>query len=269
MSAPAGPARLHSRDLGEAGPRVALCHGLFGQGRNFTRLARELAPDHRVLLVDLPDHGRSSWSPTFSYAAMADALAAHLRAVGGDEPWQLLGHSMGGKTAMLATLRHPGLVERLVVEDIAPVTYERGTTFESLVAGMRALPLGRLTDRAEADAALAPAVPDPGVRGFLLQNLRRDDAGRFSWQVNLDLLADHLPELGGWPADAVPAGASWDGPVLWVAGADSAYVRPRHGDAMRSLFPRTRLVTIKDCGHWVHSEQPEVFGQVVRRFLAP
>lgn len=259
--------RLHTRTLGDHGPRIVFCHGLFGQGRNWTQIAKALAPQHRVTLVDLPDHGQSPWSTTFSYVDMADALAAELRSLGGGERWHVVGHSMGGKTVMLLALRHPELVERLAVVDMSPVSYGGLSSFEQYVDGMRAVPVDRIATRGEAEQAMEPYVADPTIRSFLLQNLRRDGDG-FHWQMNLDLLGDSLATLGDWPTDAIPSGATYDGPVLWIAGAESRYVRGEFGDAMRALFPSARLVTVKGAGHWVHSEKPEIFTSIVQRFLA-
>ena len=259
--------RLHTRELGDHGPRIVFCHGLFGQGRNWTQIAKALASDHRVTLVDMPDHGQSPWSSSFSYTAMADALADELRALGGADTWQVVGHSMGGKAAMLLALRHPDLVERLVVVDVSPVAYGGGLTmFGEFVEGMRAVPVERLERRGEAEEILRPYVPDPTIRSFLLQNLRRVDGGGFRWQMNLDLLGDSLPLLGGWPAEGL-SGETYDGLVLWIAGAESRYVRDEFGDAMRVLFPQTRLVTIKGAAHWVHSEKPEAFLSALGTFL--
>jgi pimeloyl-ACP methyl ester carboxylesterase len=134
---------------------------------------------------------------------------------------------------------------------------------------MRGLDLGALRTRADADEALKPAVPSRMVRSFLLQSLVREgqgDGGGWSWRLNLDLLDRDLGELRGFPAPA--PGASFDGPVLWIAGANSTYVLPEDRPHMDALFPATRLVKIKNAGHWVHSEQPEIFLETLRRFLA-
>lgn len=254
---------LHTTAYGESGSPVVFCHGLFGQGRNWTQVAKALADEHRTLLVDMPDHGRSPWSDRFDYLAAADQVAGLLTA---DDPVALVGHSMGGKIAMVVALRHPELVERLCVVDVSPVRYGHTEEFAHYVAAMQALDLGSLTGRADAEAALANAVPNRSVRSFLLQNLRREGEG-WRWQLNLDLLDDHLPEIGDWPADRIGDLAPYAGPVLWLGGANSPYVRDEYADAMDRLFPRNRRVTVKDAGHWVHSEQPEVFVEVLRRFL--
>ncbi|WP_091945936.1 alpha/beta fold hydrolase [Trujillonella endophytica] len=269
--------RLHARTLGEAGPRVVFVHGLFGQGRNWTTIAKGLADRHRVTLLDLPDHGHSPWTERIDYLDMAGLVAAELESFG--EPATLVGHSMGGKVAMQLALRRPELLRALVVVDIAPVEYpvsggrtddpdEEASPFGAYIAAMQAVDLDRLTTRDEADAALREAVPSRMVRSFLLQSLVRDGVGAdagWRWRLNLDLLGRDLEELRGFPDP--PPGATFDGPVLWLAGANSHYVLPEDRARMDELFPRTRLVKVKGAGHWVHSEQPEIFLETLRRFL--
>lgn len=255
---------LSSTTVGESGIPVVFLHGLFGQGRNFAQVAKALAPEHRSLLVDLPDHGRSGWTDRFDYAASADLVADHLRSgFAGDGPVHVVGHSMGGKVAMVLALRHPEVVDGLVVADIAPASGGSLGEFAHLLDSLAAIDLATVTRRGDADEQLAQRVDDARVRGFLLQNLRADGDG-FRWQANLDLLRRELPAIGAFPdvGDAV-----FDHPVLWVAGDRSDYVRPEHGPQMRRLFPRTTLVTLKGSGHWVHSEQPEAFVSVLRTFL--
>lgn len=252
---------LHRTELGESGQRVVFCHGLFGQGKNWTQAGKALSADHRVLLLDMPNHGRSPWTETFDYLELADLVAAEL----GDEPVALVGHSMGGKIAMCLALRHPHLVERLAVVDVAPVTYESGREFVGYIDTMRSLDLDALERRDQAEGALRDAVPNPVVRSFLLQNLRRGEDG-WHWLLNLDLLGEHMADLVGWPGDEL-GDATYDGPVLWVGGARSDYISDEHAVEMDRRFPRNRRVLIKDAGHWVHSEQPEVFLEVMRRFL--
>jgi pimeloyl-ACP methyl ester carboxylesterase len=257
------PETLHTTSYGDVGPLVAFCHGLFGQGRNWTQVAKQLADRHRTLLVDMPDHGRSAWTERFDYVAAADRVAELFSA---QDPVSLVGHSMGGKIAMLVALRHPERVERLAVVDVAPAGYDNTEEFTRFIEAMQGLDLDALERRSDADEALSEAVPDPGIRAFLLQNLRQEH-GRWSWQLNLDLLARDLRAIGGWPGERIAEGASYDGPVLWVGGSRSGYVRDDHAAAMDALFPRSRRVTVKGAGHWVHSEQPEVFLEVLRRFL--
>jgi pimeloyl-ACP methyl ester carboxylesterase len=255
---------LHTTALGESGPLVAFCHGLFGQGKNWTTIARSIATDHRVLLIDMPHHGRSGWQDRFDYVDVADQVAELFSA---DDPVSLVGHSMGGKAAMIVALRHPEVVDRLCVVDVSPVTYRSADEFAGFIEAMQAVDLTTLDRRAEADAALLEAVPDPTVRSFLLQNLRRDGDG-WVWQANLDVLGRDLEQLRGWPEEALAGTPPYDGRTLWVAGQESRYVRDEYAAAMERWFPRTRRVTVKGAGHWVHSEQPAIFTEVLRRFLA-
>lgn len=248
---------LHTTHLGEQGSPVVFCHGLFGQGKNWTQIAKSLADAHRVTLVDMPNHGRSEWTDRLDYVEMADAVAGVI-----DEPTTLVGHSMGGKAAMLTALRHPERVERLCVVDVSPVQYRESDEFRGFIDAMLAIDLGAIESRADADAALKAAVPDDGVRAFLLTNLRREGDG-WRWLPNLEVLRRDLSTLRGWPeTDAV-----YDGPVLWIAGADSAYVRDEFREAMEARFPRVRRVTVKNAGHWVHSSQPAVVTGLLERFL--
>lgn len=254
-------ATLHTLTYGEHGSPVLFCHGLFGQGRNWTQIGKALADQHRVTLVDMPNHGRSEWTEEFDYPAMADAVAS-LIADAVTEPVTLVGHSMGGKAAMLTALRHPQLVERLCVVDVSPVTYRSADEFSRYIEAMLAIDLARLASRDDAYLQLESAVPDPGIRSFLLQNLRRD-GNEWRWLPNLKLLRRDLDVLRGFPdTDAV-----YDGPVLWIAGAESGYVRDEFRSAMLEKFPRTQRVRVKGAGHWVHSSEPAVVTNLLRRFL--
>ncbi len=259
---------LHVVTKGDSGPRVAFCHGLFGQGRNWTQIAKALEDICRPALIDMPNHGRSAWTERFDYLESAGLVADTLVELGGDEPWILVGHSMGGKIAMLIALTRPELVERLVVVDISPASYGGHRDFQDFVAGMREMDLDAIKGRKDAEDAMAEAAPDPGVRAFLLQNLRRD-GGSWRWQMNLEVLGDALSSLGGWPADEIAGRPPFEEPVLWIAGETSGYVQERNHEPMRELFPKARLLTVKNAGHWVHSEQPEIVVEALRRFIRP
>ncbi|OUZ08260.1 alpha/beta hydrolase [Aeromicrobium sp. PE09-221] len=253
---------LHTRLIGDSGSPVVFLHGLFGQGRNFTQIAKGLEPEFRSLLVDLPDHGRSPWTERVDYMTMADTVAETISQAFPGQRVHLVGHSMGGKVAMVTALRHPGLIDRLVIVDIAPAISEGSDEFEHLLGSLAAIDLDSLERRTDADAALVGRIDDERVRGFLLQNLRPADGG-FAWQANLSVLRRDLDRIGGFPEiDAV-----FDRPTLWVAGERSHYIRPEHTDRMRELFPRTTQVTVKGAGHWVHSEQPDSFIATLRAFL--
>ena len=267
-----GPGQLHTLSVGTAGPRVAFLHGLFGQGRNWSTIAKALAgPDGdaaRCTLVDLPDHGRSPWTDAFSFEAYAASVASTLRGID-TGPWVVVGHSLGGKVAMVLALTDPSLVHKLVVVDIAPKSYGNLERFTGYMDEMQRLPLEDLRDRADAEARFEE--PDPGVKAFLLQNLRREGSS-WRWQANLDLfVADAvrgqesvIADFPLEPGDVEP----FTGPVLWLTGAESRYVKDGDGERMRGFFPRTRQLTVKGAGHWVHSEAPAIVTEALRRVLA-
>ena len=264
---------LFSLSVGTAGPRVAFLHGLFGQGRNWMQIAKGVAGQHgldaRCLLVDLPDHGRSPWSTEFSFEAYAAAVAATLTATAPGEQWTVVGHSLGGKVAMVLALAHPEVVERLAVVDIAPRHYGNLERFEGYIEEMQALPLAELISRADAEARFDE--PDPGVKAFLLQNLRRDGQA-WRWQANLSLVAADAARGSGsliadWPVAAGDHPA-YDGPVLWVAGGESRYIGMQDAPVMSALFPRVRKLTVKGAGHWVHTDAPDIVVAALRRFVA-
>jgi pimeloyl-ACP methyl ester carboxylesterase len=244
-----------------AGPPLAILHGLFGSGRNWASMAQRLASHHRVIAIDLRNHGAAPWADTMDYREMAEDVRATLQARGYDR-YSLLGHSMGGKVAMTATLEHGAAVERLIVADIAPVAY--AVHHLGHVKAMRGLDLDKVKRRSEADVALAPAIPDAAERAFLLQNLVLQD-GQASWRLNLEAIEREMPRLVGFPA--IQAGRTYDGPVLFVAGDRSDYLRPEHEPVIRRLFPNAEIANIENAGHWLHAEQPSAFLAIVEAFL--
>lgn len=240
-------------------------HGLFGRGKNFTSIAKALEPEFSSLLVDLPNHGDSEWTEDFSYVDMADSVASTIAEVTDpdDLPVHLVGHSLGGKVAMVLALRHPELIDRLAVVDIAPTAGGSLGVFEHLLSSLAELDLEQIESRSAADEALQEKIPEDAIRGFLLQNLRTTSAG-YAWQPNLTLLHASLPTIGDFPATGE---ATFDGPVLWIAGEKSDYVSREDLPLMRSLFPRATLLTVKGSGHWVHSEKPQIFVSALQTFL--
>ena len=251
---------LAAAALGE-GPAVAILHGLFGSGRNWTTIGRSLSAHHRVLLCDLRNHGASPWAEGMSYPEMAEDVRAAL-AGRGIERAALLGHSLGGKVAMTLALSAPQTVERLLVVDIAPVPYP-----PTLLAHLRALQdldLTQIRRRGEADRLLAAAIPDAAERAFLLQNLVFEETGAH-WRLNLAAIARAMPLISGFPS--FPADRAYRGPALFVAGGRSPYLRAEHEPAIMKLFPAARLVRIAEAGHWVHAEAPAAFLAQVTPFL--
>jgi len=244
-----------------AGPPLVILHGLFGSGRNWASVARALGARHRVFTLDLRNHGDSPRAASMGYREMA-ADVAHFLARHGLEGATVIGHSMGGKTAMVLALEHGALVGRLIVVDIAPVAYRHSHL--PLIEAMAAVDLARASRRAEVDAALKDAAPEAGLRAFLLHNLETGE-GDLRWRVNLAALGDNMDELIGYP-DGLE-GRSYAGPALFLAGADSDYLRREHAAAIRALFPAAEIDAIAGAGHWVHAEQPQAFLARVQAFL--
>ena len=244
---------------------VVFLHGLFGRGKNFTGVAGALAPEARSLLVDLPNHGQSAWTEHLDYPLIADLVADHLRAgFAAHGQVDVVGHSMGGKVAMVLALRHPDLVRKLAVLDISPAAGGRTRgTFPYLIDSLASLDLASVQRRSEANEALRERIPQDAVRGFLLQNLRQGDDG-FRWEPNLALIDAELDTVMGFPN---VGDATFEGQVLWLGGERSDYIADEDEPVMRSLFPRTRRMTVKGAGHWVHSDAPDVVIGALREFL--
>ncbi|XP_010617315.1 protein ABHD11 [Fukomys damarensis] len=253
---------------GEAAlPAVVLLHGLFGSKTNFSSLAKALAQrtGRRVLTVDARNHGDSPHSPDVSYEAMSQDLQDLLLQLG-LAPCVLVGHSMGGKTAMLLSLQRPELVDRLIAVDISPVAHASLSYFSTYVAAMKAIDipheLPRSSGRKLADEQLSLVVQNLAVRQFLLTNLVEVN-GRFGWRVNLDALAQHMDKILGFPRRQ----ESYSGPTLFLVGGDSGFVQPSHHPEMKRLFPRAQMQTVPNAGHWVHADRPQDFMDAVQGFL--
>jgi pimeloyl-ACP methyl ester carboxylesterase len=251
--------RLFHRDLGTAGlPPLVILHGLLGSSRNWQTAGRDLASRYHVYALDLRNHGGSPHSAEMTYAAMlADVLEwfdAH-----GLGKAAIVGHSMGGKVAMLFACRQPERVERLVVVDTAPRAY-RSLGLEAQFAAMTALSLDTLKSRAEAEQRLEASVPDWAVRKFLTTNLAQDSAGHWHWVVNLPVLAAALPELGKNPLTLADRFA---GAALFVAGGKSRFLLAADHAPIVAHFPSARFEVIPEAAHNPHMETREAFVRAV------
>ena len=240
------------------GPSVVLLHGLFGASRNFGAVQRALSPLFRVIAMDARNHGVSPHAADMRYATLAADVLETMDALGVARP-ALIGHSMGGKVAMTVAVMAPDRIARLLVADIAPVSYQHGNT--DVAAALGAIPLLPGLTRAPADAALEQAVPIAAVRAFLIQNLQFGPTPH--WRIGLREIAAAIPDLEGWET---PPG-QYTGPTLFVSGARSDFVLPEHRPAIRALFPTARFVTVKNAGHWLHADNPAGFLSVVEAFL--
>ncbi len=232
-------------------PKLLIAHGLFGSARNWGVIAKRLSEARPVVAVDMRNHGASDWNRSQTYPDMADDLAGMIQG-----QCDVLGHSMGGKAAMILALTRPDLVRRLIVADIAPVAY--GHSQLDKIAAMRRVDLTAVTTRAEAAGMMG--LDDPVLAAFFLQSF--DLAGK-RWRLNLDALAANMPAIMGFPT----VSSVFTGPVLFLTGAQSDYVLPEHRAQIRTLFPHARFAKIPDAGHWLHAEKPREFVAAVELFL--
>lgn len=257
-------AQLFHRDLGGAGkPPLVLLHGMLGSSRNWQSAGRDLTSGFHVLALDLRNHGASPHAPEMDY----DALSADV--VRWMDEHQLgevamMGHSMGGKTAMLLACRHAARVSRLIVVDIAPKAYF-WPAHRAEFAAMHSLDLANLASRSAAEDSWSAAIPSLGMRKFLATNLERDADGRWRWAVNLPVLAAALPAL---EANPLRAGDRFGGPALFIAGGRSLYVSAHDGEAIRRHFPAARIEAIAAAGHNPHVEARAEFVAFVNSFAA-
>ncbi len=238
-------------------PPVLIAHGLFGSARNWGVIAKRMSTTRRVVCVDMRNHGESAWANSHSYPDLADDLANVVTALGGTA--DVIGHSMGGKAAMVFALTRPDMVRRLLVADIAPVAYAHSQ--QSMITAMRSIDLSRVETRGDADRQLAQAVDEPSVRAFLLQSL---DVKARKWRLNLDVLERDMHLIVGFP----DMHGQFTGPTLFLSGALSDYVLPEHRPIIKNQFPKARHAKIPQAGHWLHAERPREFEASAQAFLS-
>jgi esterase len=247
---------IHGAPTGE--PPLLIAHGLYGSARNWGVVSKRLSQERQVIAVDMRNHGESPRDLDMSYDAMADDLGQVIAALGGRA--DVLGHSMGGKAAMVLARREPEMFGRLIVADIAPVAYAHSQI--EYVRALQSLDLSGLTRRAQADARLAGLVPDPALRAFFLQSLAFED-GRAFWRLNLDALAEQMPQIMGFPE----TGKTFLGPALFLTGSASGYVTDTNWSEVERLFPEAERQVIEGAGHWLHAQVPREFVTAVQNFL--
>ncbi|MBT8458506.1 MAG: alpha/beta fold hydrolase [Boseongicola sp.] len=230
-----------------------IAHGLFGSARNWGVVAKRLSEGRSVTAVDMRNHGESPRFDSHRYPDMADDLAQFVA-----ERSDVLGHSMGGKAAMVLALAAPEKVRKLIVADIAPVGYSHTQT--PLIDALRGIDLALVETRSDADRQLQSTVDDAGVRAFLLQSL---DVKAKRWRLNLDVLERDMDHIIGFPEIE----GSFEGPALFLSGGDSDYVLPEYRARIRELFPKAIFAKIPGAGHWLHAEKPREFEAAVSTFL--
>lgn len=252
---------LNYKTFGQGDPIIIL-HGLFGTLDNWQTIAKQLAENYSVYIIDLRNHGRSPHAEPFDYPTMAADLQTFM-----ESHWiykaHIIGHSMGGKVAMQLALDYPDMVTKLVVVDIAPKTYASGhdLIFDALLG----LDLKNIKNRKEADAALKVKIPDFGVRQFLLKNLSKNKtSGFYEWKMNLPVIHDSYDKI----LENLDTDDTFDDETLFIKGEKSDYIQDDDLSLLQTYFPDAVLKTVKDAGHWVHAEQPEALLEMVGDFLA-
>jgi esterase len=253
---------LHNHSSGQprhGTPPVVLIHGLFGSYENLGVIERSLSDEYQVINVDVRNHGRSGHQDNMNYPAMADDLAQTLDALDISNA-AVLGHSMGGKMAMAFALKYPERVSRLILADVAPVCYP--PRHNNIFAGLTAIDLAKLENRADADKQLSAYISEAGVRQFLLKSLIKENDS-FYWRFNLAALQANYANLIGAPLSE----GRYDGPTLFIKGGNSDYILPEHKDCITQLFPQAQAKMIQGTGHWLHAEKPAAFSKLVKDFL--
>ncbi|MCT8340461.1 alpha/beta fold hydrolase [Flavobacteriaceae bacterium TK19130] len=251
---------LHAQIFGNGTPFVIL-HGFLGMGDNWKTLGKKFAKEgYEVHLVDQRNHGRSFHDDAFNYSLMAEDLQEYcehkeLKNI------VLLGHSMGGKTAMQYATLHPKNVAKLLVADIAPKSYPQH--HQDILKGLASLDFDEIESREEADEMLSEYIPEQGVRLFLLKNLYWKEKGKLALRMNLPVLTKNIEEVG----IALPNDATFEGDTLFLKGAKSGYIVPMDEIVIKKHFPKAEIVTISKAGHWLHAENPSEFHQNVMKFL--
>jgi len=254
------PIKLNYQIYGEGKP-VIILHGLFGSSRNWTSIAKKLSANFQIINVDLRNHGNSDHAETMTYPEMAEDLYQMLDECD-QEQASLIGHSMGGKVAMTFALNHQSTIKHLIVLDIAPVSYRR--EYMQLIEALQRVPVNEINNRKQADESLQTDVPESTLRQFLLQNLMQDGNG-FRWRINLGVIKTSINTIANFP-EADP-GTIYEGPVLFLRGENSDYISSEHFPVIEKYFPQSNIHTIKDAGHWLHAEQPQVVLDKITSFL--
>ena len=236
-------------------------HGLFGMLDNWQTIAKKLAEDYMVYLVDLRDHGKSDHTTEFNYPLLAQDIAEFLESQWIHEAY-IIGHSMGGKTALQLVKDYPDVVEKLTIVDIGIKAYAGG--HEIILEALSSVPINEVESRKEVEEHLSQFISEPGIRLFLMKNLTRNKAGGYRWKMNLNLLIKHYQDiLAGITFDEVI-----ETPTLFIRGGNSGYILDEDVDSISSHFKDMKLETVEGAGHWVHAERPNELLSIIRSFLS-
>ena len=251
---------LHSKIIGE-GPAFIILHGFLGMGDNWKTLGSQFsALGYQVHLIDQRNHGRSFHDDMFSYEILVEDLKLYCEVKELDS-FVLLGHSMGGKTAMFFAATYPEMISKLIVADIAPRFYPRH--HQDILAGLHALDFDNIKSRLEAEAVLLQYVTHYDTRQFLLKNLYWKEKGRLGLRINLDVLTENIDEI----AESLAEYMTFDGETLFLKGDRSEYISAQDELHIKRQFSNVRIQTVSNAGHWLHAENPVEFVNLVSKFL--
>ncbi len=242
------------------GEPLILIHGLFGSLENLGVIARQLEKDYRVISIDLPDHGQSIRTKSFSFENYASLVMDTLESIN-IEHAHFLGHSLGGKVAMQIALTKRELINKLIVADIAPVEY--APRHKNVFSALHSFTPTDIKSRQEADKFMAQHVSELGVRQFLLKSLYKKENGSFDWRFNLEMLHREYAHL----SQGIDSESNFTGKVLFIKGGNSDYISQEHQEKIMRLFPNAKAKIISGTGHWLHAEKPFVFSGIVSKFL--
>ncbi len=252
---------LNYKSFGQGDP-VIILHGLFGTLDNWQTVARQLAEHYSVYILDQRNHGRSPHTERHDYPSMAEDLRQFMESHWMYDGAYVIGHSMGGKTAMQFALEHPDLVKKLVVVDIAPKAYNGG--HQEIFDALFSMDLDKIDDRSEADAMLSERIQEQDIRLFLMKNLSRKKGGGYEFKMNLPVIYQHYDDI----LAAVAGEHPYEGPALFIRGGRSKHVADGDKTLIKQLFPQAVIETVADAGHWVHADKPGELLRLVGEFLA-
>ena len=251
---------LYSKIEGEGKPLV-IVHGFMGMSDNWKTLSGQYAAEgFQVHAVDMRNHGRCFHSDIFTYAAMVEDLAQYIN-FNKLEKADIIGHSMGGKAAMFFAIKYPQLLNKLVVADIGPQYYP--PHHQDVLGALNAVDFTTKPSRGEVEAVMAQHLPDAGTRQFLMKNLYWVEPGQLGFRINLPVFNEQVGNIG----EALPEDAVYNGPVLFLRGDRSKYIRQEDLPLIEKHFPQYELKTVTNSGHWIHAENPQEFLQYTLEFL--
>lgn len=251
---------LNFKKEGNAAESLIILHGLFGSLDNWMTFAKQMSQYFTVYLLDARNHGQSFYSDEFTYECMAKDVKDFMGQQQIEEAI-ILGHSMGGKTAMQFAFNYPHLVKKIIVADIAPKAYP--VHHDEIIKGLQSLDFSVIKTRGEADEKLAESIPNLAVRQFLLKNMYWKEKNQLAWRFNLDVIAAQILNVGV----EIKAPFPFSEPTLFVRGELSNYVLDEDISDIKNIFPNMKLETISGSGHWVHAEKPKEFIKVIEAFL--